>query len=131
MLVKSRTNDNNGLEPILPKEHEFICNQTVNRPKRDYTIVQQGHVFSNRFHTCHLSMARREHHINTFNRKQIRVQFPAHSLQHGIHPTTSHWIANWISEITGRHDITGFESEFEFRRNRIYHQNRQIMITHQ
>ena len=45
MLVKSRTNDNNGLEPILPKEHEFICNQTVNKPKRDYTIVQQGHVF--------------------------------------------------------------------------------------
>ena len=46
MLVKSRTNDNNGLEPILPKEHEFICNQTVNKPKSDYTIVQQGHVFT-------------------------------------------------------------------------------------
>ena len=91
MLVKSRTNDNNGLEPILPKEHEFICNQTVNKPKSDYTIVQQGHVFHNRFHTCHLPTPR-EHHIDTFNRNQIRLPLPGHSLQHGIHPATSHRI---------------------------------------
>ena len=77
----------------------------------------------------------REHYIDTFNRKQIRLPFPGQSLQHGIHLTTSHQINsrkfNWISEITGKHDITGFESEFEFRRNKIYHQNRQITITHQ